>query len=132
LKPYYKYLLLILLSNILLLIAVYYIISYFKIAFLITEIAFLSGAFSAISVLTVFIFLRGRTQDPDSQTLHSLMSIGLKFLLEMILALVWFILLKKNSMSSVFIFFILYLSLSLISIGFILKTLKNKVLQNQH
>jgi len=115
-----------------LLIAVYYIISYFKIAFFITEIAFLSGAFSAISVLTVYIFLRGRTQDPDSQTLHSLMSIGLKFLLEMILALVWFILLKKNSMSSVFIFFILYLSLSLISIGFILKTLKNKVLQNQN
>ncbi len=131
-KPFYKYLLLILSSNILLILAIYYLISYLKINFNIAEITFLSGAFSAISVLTVFIFLRGRTQDTDSQTLHSLVSIGLKFLLEMILALVWFILMKKNSLSSVFIFFILYLSLSLISIGFILKILNNKVLQNQH
>ena len=67
---------------------------------------------------------------PDVQTMHTLIAVSLKFILEMILALVWFILWKKNSLASVFIFFILYLSLSLFSIGVIMKTLKNKTLQN--
>jgi len=67
---------------------------------------------------------------PDAQTMHTLIAVSLKFILEMILALVWFILWKKNSLASVFIFFILYLSLSLFSIGVIMKTLKNKTLQN--
>ena len=72
----------------------------------------------------------GQNKMPDSQTMHTLIAVSLKFLLEMILAIVWFILWKKNSLSSVFIFFILYLSLSLFSIGIIMKTLKNKMLQN--
>jgi hypothetical protein len=73
---------------------------------------------------------QGQTKMPDAQTMHTLIAVSLKFLLEMILAIVWFILWKKNSLASVLIFFILYLSLSLFSIGVIMKTLKNKVLQN--
>jgi len=73
---------------------------------------------------------QGQTKMPDAQTMHTLIAVSLKFLLEMILAIVWFILWKKNSLASVFIFFILYLSLSMFSIGIIMKTLKNKMLQN--
>jgi hypothetical protein len=60
--------------------------------------------------------------------LHSLVSISLKFLLEMLLALVWFIVAKKTSLTSVFIFFVIYLTLTLFSLSIILKTLKNKAL----
>ena len=97
-----------------------------------SEISFLSIGFSTITILILIIFLMGQDQNkmPDAQTMHTLIAVSLKFLLEMILALVWFILWKKNSLASVFIFFILYLSLSLFSIGVIMKTLKNKTLQN--
>ncbi len=84
--------------------------------------------FSVISLITLFIFLRGQTKTPDSQTMYSLFAVSLKFLLEMVLALIWFIVTKKTSLQSVFVFFVLYLTLTLFSVWVILKTLKNKSL----
>jgi hypothetical protein len=55
-------------------------------------------------------------------------AISLKFLLEMILALVWFIVAKKTALPSVLIFFVLYLALTLFTVLIILKTLKNRAL----
>ncbi|MCX6325677.1 MAG: hypothetical protein NT144_03340 [Bacteroidia bacterium] len=92
------------------------------------EIAILSPLFSIIALITLIIFLKGQTKEPDSQALHSLVSVSLKFLLELVLALVWFIVAKKTSLPSVLIFFVLYLTLTLFSIWVILKTLKNKSL----
>jgi hypothetical protein len=46
----------------------------------------------------------------------------------MIMALVWFIVAKKTSLTSVFIFFVIYLTLTLFSIFVILKTLNNRPL----
>lgn len=131
-KPLFKYTLLLVLLNILLIGALYFIFNHGNIIFALSEISFLSIGFSTITILILFIFLMGQDQNkmPDTQTMHTLIAVSLKFLLEMILALVWFILWKKNSLASVFIFFILYLSLSLFSIGVIMKTLKNKTLQN--
>jgi len=84
--------------------------------------------FTIIALITLIIFFRGQTKDPESQTLHSLLAVGLKFLLELISALVWFIVAKKTTFSSVLIFFVLYLTLTLFSVFVILKTLKNKSL----
>jgi hypothetical protein len=92
------------------------------------DIIILSPAFSIIVLITLVIFLRGQTKEPDSQTMHSLVAIGMKFLLELLLALIWFIVSKKTSLPSVLIFFVLYLTFTLFSIWFILKTLKNKAL----
>jgi hypothetical protein len=92
------------------------------------DIAILSVVFSFIALITILIFLKGQSREPDSQTFHSLVAITLKFLLEIIFALIWFVALKKNSFQFILIFFVLYLCLSLFSIGVILKTLKNKVL----
>jgi len=128
LKPLHKYILLLLLLNILLLGAGYFLASVANLNNLCTDIAILSLVFSLITFITLVIFLRGQTKEPDSQTLHSLVAIGLKFLLELVLALIWFIVAKKTALPSVLIFFVLYLTFTLFSIRIILKTLKNKSL----
>jgi len=106
----------------------YLLVTYLDTAFTLINILFLSFLFSVIAIITIIIFLRGQSKDPESQTLHSFVAIGLKFLLEMFLALVWFILAKKTSLHSVLIFFVLYLTLTLFSVSIILKTLKNRSL----
>ena len=81
-----------------------------------------------ISAVTTFIFLKGQTKEPDSQVVFSLVAIGLKFLLDIILAFIWFIVAKKTSLPHVLIFFVLYLTLTLFTVYVIVKTLKNKAL----
>lgn len=127
-KPLHKYILLLLLLNILLLGTGYFLVSVANLNLFYSDIAILSSVFSIIVLITLVIFLRGQTKEPDSQTMHSLVSVSLKFLLEMVLALVWFIVAKKTSLPSVLIFFGLYLTLTLFSIWVILKTLKSKSL----
>ena len=128
LKPLHKYILFLLLLNILLAGAGYILTSAVNINLLCSDIVILSLIFSIIAFITIVIFLRGQTKEPDSQTIHSLVSVSLKFLLEMVLALVWFVVAKKTSLTSVLIFFVIYLTLTLFSIGIILKTLKNRAL----
>jgi len=128
LKPLFKYILLLLFLNILIGGAGYLVVNCFDVTLTLINILFLTFLFSVIAIVTIFIFLRGQGKDPESQTLHSFVAIGLKFLLEMFLALVWFILAKKNSLPSVLIFFVLYLTLTLFSVSIILKTLKNRSL----
>ena len=127
-KPTYKYIFLLFLLNILLLISGYLLVSFSVPGILFSDIAILTSVFTIIAVITLFIFLRGQTKNPESQTLHSLVAVGLKFLLDMALALVWFIVAKKTSLQSVIIFFVLYLALTLFSVLVILKVLKNKSL----
>jgi len=88
----------------------------------------LSSAFLIILIIILTIFFRGQTKEPDSQTMHSIVSVSLKFLLELVLALGWFIVAKKVSLISVLLFFILYLGFTLFSVWAILKTLKDKSL----
>jgi hypothetical protein len=128
LKPLYKYILLLLFLNILFPGLGYFLASVANLNLLCSDIAILSSVFSLITLITLVIFLRGQIKGPDSQTLHSLVAISLKFLLELVLALVWFIVAKKTSLPSVLIFFVLYLTFTLFSILVILKTLKNKSL----
>ena len=93
-----------------------------------TELTILTVVFLTVCIISFVIFQRGQTRDPQSQTLHTLVSLSVKLLLEMVLALLWFFAAKKTSSGSVFMFFILYLTFSLFSVLLILKTLKNKSL----
>ena len=127
-KPLHKYILLLLLLNILLICTGYLLVSSVDNNLVFPDIAILSSVFSIIALITLVIFLRGQTKKPGSQTLHSLLSVSLKFLLEIVLALVWFIIAKKTSLPSVLIFIVLYLAFTLFSILVILKTLKTKSL----
>ena len=128
LKHSYRYILFLILLNSLLFVTGYLLRSILCLTISLSEIITLSTPFSIISIITLVIFFRGQTREPDSQTLHTLVSISLKFLLDMIMALVWFIVAKKTSLTSVFIFFVIYLTLTLFSIFVILKTLNNRPL----
>lgn len=127
-RPVLKNLLLIASLNILTIISGDLSISKGWLDITLCDILTLSAVYTVITSISVFIFFRGSNRNPESQTMHTLVAVSLKFLLELILALVWFIVAKKSSMNSVFVFFVLYLAFSLVLVGIILKTLKNKSL----
>jgi hypothetical protein len=128
LKLIYKYILLLVPLNILLISTAYLLISIFKLNLVIGDTLILSVAFSIIALVTLVIFFKGQSKEPDSQTLYILVAVSLKFLLEMLFAILWFFVAKKSYMPSVLMFFVIYLSLTLYSLCIILKTLRNKVL----
>jgi hypothetical protein len=127
-KPVFRFIRLLIMLECLILIAGLLIVSKSGIGITFREIALLSGIFTIISLLVIIIFFRGQVKDPATQTMHSLVSVTLKFLLELILALVWFFVAKKTGLSSVLLFFILYLAFTLFSVFIMVKTLKNKSL----
>jgi len=97
----------------------------------ISEIVILSCGFAAIAFLVLYVFMKGQEKTSGSQVIHSMVSVSLKFILEMVMALIWFLVAKKTAVSSVVLFFVLYLAFTLFSISHILNTLKNKSLQKQ-
>jgi hypothetical protein len=128
LKLFHKYIFLLALFNILLITTVYLLISIVKLNLLFSDIVIVSSSFSVIAFNTILIFLKGQTKEPDGQTLYSLAAVSLKFLLEIVFALLWFIVAKKSSLPSVLMFFVLYLTVTLFTIWVIVKTLKDKAL----
>jgi hypothetical protein len=128
LKPLFKNILILVIFNALLLLAGLIISGFLTVGIHFSDVIIASLVFSAIAIITMLIFFKGQTKEPDSQTLHSLVALSLKFLFELIFALLWFFVAKKTSLESVLIFFVLYLALSLFSIMVLVKTLKNKVL----
>ena len=92
------------------------------------ELTLLSVAFSFVAVITVLIFLRGRDREEKEGTMHTLVAITLKFLIELIIAAIWFIPAKKTGMNYILLFFVLYLTFSLCSIIILLNILKKKSL----
>jgi hypothetical protein len=93
-----------------------------------SDVVVLSSLYSLIALITLIIFFRGLGREPDSHTLHTLVSVSLKFLLDLILALVWFFILKKTYSGAIISFFVIYLTLTLFTISVILKILKNRSL----
>jgi hypothetical protein len=106
----------------------YFILTSMDLRSLIPDLFILTGVFLFINVAAIFIFLRGQSKEPQSQTMHTLVSLSLKFLLELVLTIFWFIVTKKTFAGSVLMFFVLYLTFSFFLIMIILKTLKNKSL----
>jgi hypothetical protein len=92
------------------------------------DIICLSLSFAVVSLIAIIIFFKGQTKEVKSQPLYTLAATTLKFLIELVIALVWFIAAKKTSLSYILLFFILYLTFSMFSILVILNTLKKKYL----
>ena len=128
-RQIFKYVLFLIVINILLLSISLLIKSILPVNLFIKDIVVLSLLFSVISVITLTIFFRGHTREPDSFTMHTLASVSLKFLLDMVLALLWFFISKKTSLTSVYMFFVIYLTLTLFTLFVILKVLKNRSLK---
>jgi hypothetical protein len=126
-KPFIRYLQLLVMLEFLILSAGF-VITRSDMGIKFSEIALLSVIFTFISLLTLIIFFRGQGKEPAVQSLHTLVSMTLKFLIELILAFVWFFVAKKTGLSSVILFFVLYLTFTLFSVLMMVKTLRNKSL----
>ena len=93
-----------------------------------SDLLILSSVFTVIIIVCVVIFVKGQSKTPQSGFWFTFISLGLKLLLEMILAVFWFVFAKKSSNEVVLMFFVLYLAFTLFLILTILKTLNKKVL----
>lgn len=127
-KPIFKYFLILLVFELLLLNAGFLTITIYKLPLPFSYVPILSGSFTIIALITLVIFFRGQGKKPDTQTMHTLVSLSLKFLIELVLAVIWFFIAKKTGFPSVILFFILYLAFTLFLVAIMLKTLKNKSL----
>ncbi len=127
-KSLMKHIRLLLLLEALILASGYFIISKSGTGITFGETALLSAIMCLIAVVTLVIFFRGQGKDPSSQTMHSLVAVSLKFLMELVLALVWFFVVKKTQLASVVLFFVLYLTFTMFSVLIMMKTLKNRAI----
>jgi cobalamin synthase len=85
----------------------------------------LVAAFIALTSLSLYIFFMGRSKPDGEDSLFTMSAIGIKFLLSIIVALVWFAVLKKVETGELLIFFVLYLTFTVFLVGVIVKELKN-------
>jgi len=85
-------------------------------------------SFAVSNLISLLVFIRGLSREPDVQAMHSFVSTGIKFLIELFIALIWFVAAKKTSAEYILLFFVLYLAFSMFSIKVILKSLKKKSL----
>jgi len=100
----------------------------YELSYTFADLFYLSLAFTGLTAIIMFIFFRGTTRDIKEQVMHTFVAISVKFLAELFLALILFVIAKKTGFTYVLLFFVLYLSFSLFSVGVILKTLKKKTL----
>lgn len=84
----------------------------------------LVAAFIAFTSISLYIFFLGRSKPDGEDSLFTMSAIGIKFLLSIIAALVWFAVLKKVETGELLIFFVLYLTFSVFLVGVIVKELK--------
>jgi len=111
------------------LLAAGYLLSRFiPVPFLFTDLLLLTVSFSAIGITAALISRSGLKKGAEGGTMYLMVALSVKLLLEMVLALLWFVVVKKTYLSSVILFLVLYLAVSLFSIIFILNTLKTKPL----
>lgn len=127
-KIFRKYILILVIIEIIILTAGFILVSNLDVNLLFGEITALSIVFALLAFLILAIVFRGMNKDPDTKTLHIMVALGLKFLIELVFAFLWFFVGKKTGLSSVLLFFVLYLAFTLFSILAIVKTLNYKSL----
>lgn len=127
-KRIYGYLPLLVISLLLIAGSAFLINKFSGISLSLKDLIILSLLFAVISVITLAVFLRGRERTPESQAMHTLIAVSLKLLLDMILALIWFFVSKKGSLTYAVSFFVLYLLFTFFTLFVILKILKTRSL----
>jgi hypothetical protein len=92
------------------------------------DLGLLTLFFTFISVVIMLIFFSGLNKDQGARTIHILVAVSLKLLLELVLAVLWFIIGKKTTFNSLYMFFILYLLFTVFTTLAMYKNLKTKSL----
>jgi hypothetical protein len=88
----------------------------------------LTISFAITTIVVLLIYFRGLAKEPREKAMHTFTAVGVKFIIELFIALTWFVLAKKTTPSCLILFFVLYLAFSLYLMFVIINTLKNKSL----
>lgn len=83
-----------------------------------------------ISSTVIIVVSVGESKPADIQTMYSFASIGVKFILSAVLALVYFMGFKKDGMNNILLFFVLYLTFTVYTVVIIVKVLNIRSLNN--
>ena len=100
----------------------------FSVGIIPRDLILLTLSFCVTAVICLAVFLKGQAAEIKSQPSFTLFSITIKFLIELVIALIWFLIAKKTALPFIILFFVLYLTFTIFSIFVILNTLKNKSL----
>lgn len=123
-----KYLLILLILFLLLFLTGLLIDSKLNLDFTIPDLFNLIISFALASVISLIVYFRGFPLSPGERAMHTFTSVSIKFIMELFIALIWFLIAKKTSTSCILLFFVLYLTFTLYFICVIINTLKNKSL----
>ena len=86
----------------------------------------LTGGFSIIAIAALMIFFFGSEGNEEKSVFATLIAIGIKMLLSLVFALLFFVVCKNKETGSVILFFILYLGFTFFVILTFLRIIKRK------
>ena len=91
-----------------------------------TDALILTGCFAMAALISLLIFFNGIHSEADRSVLMTLIALSLKFLISLIIALLFFVVFKNRETGSVILFFILYLAFTIFVFLTFLNNLKKK------
>jgi hypothetical protein len=89
-----------------------------------TEAVLLTMCFTVAALISLLIFFNGTASNVERSVLMTLIALSVKFLLSLIIALLFFVIFKNRETGSVILFFILYLAFTVFIILTFLNVLK--------
>jgi hypothetical protein len=92
--------------------------------FVTTEAVLLTMCFTVAALISLLIFFNGTASNVERSVLMTLIALSVKFLLSLIIALLFFVIFKNRETGSVILFFILYLAFTVFIILTFLNVLK--------
>ena len=90
----------------------------------ISDIVLPSAVYPAITALSLTVFIIGSTKKPESQPVYTMGAIGIKFILSMVFAVIYFVVLKNTEAVYIILFFLLYLAFTVYLLRLIVKYLR--------
>ena len=91
-----------------------------------TDAVVLTVCFTVAALISLLIFFDGTSSDARKSVLMTLVAVSVKFLLSLIIALLFFVIFKNRETGSVILFFILYLAFTVFILLTFLNILKRK------
>jgi hypothetical protein len=91
-----------------------------------TDAVVLTACFTVAALISLLIFFDGTSSDAKKSVLMTLVAVSVKFLLSLIIALLFFVIFKNRETGSVILFFILYLAFTVFILLTFLNILKKK------
>ena len=91
-----------------------------------TDALILTGCFAMAALISLLIFFNGTHSEADRSVLMTLIALSVKFLISLIIALLFFVVFKNRGTGSVILFFILYLAFTIFVFLTFVNALKKK------